>query len=228
LVILSHGHVSGQENLHFATDSFCLQSIKRTQIVAAGLLAGSIILHTGKLENRIQNFFPRTETRADNWLRLMPSAQIYLFDALGIRHKSSVFNQTKYLAASLATSAVVVEVLKNMTFVKRPGGGRNSYPSSHTCIAFAGATVLYHEFRDENPLLAYSGFVTAGATGFLRITNGAHWLPDVLGGAGLGMLITNLIYDVEPFGEKAGKSRKSKIMINSGISGARLCLTITF
>jgi membrane-associated phospholipid phosphatase len=203
-------------------------SFAKSQIVPAGLIAGSILLHTGKLEQRIQGFFPTTDTRADNWLRLMPAAQIYMFDVLGVRHRNTVINQTKYLAASLASSSVVVEVLKHVTLVKRPGGGKNSFPSSHTCIAFAGATALYLEFRDENPLLACSGFVTAGATGFIRITNGAHWLPDVLAGAGLGMLITNLIYYAEPFGQKAGENRKRKIMVQTGFSVDGICMRLTF
>lgn len=228
MLILAHGTVSGQDIHGSSPDSLPTHSQIKSQIVPAGLLAGSVLLHAGKLERKIQGFFPESDTKADNWMRVIPSAQIYLFDALGVRHRNSVCNQTKYLAASLASSAVVVEVLKHVVFVKRPGGGRNSYPSSHTCVAFAGATALYHEFRDENPLLACSGFVTAGATGLLRITNGAHWLPDVLAGAGLGMMITNLVYYAEPFGEKSGRNKKSKIMVHTGISGDGLCLRITF
>jgi membrane-associated phospholipid phosphatase len=228
LMILANAFVSGQEIYRSAPDSQSFQSIAGSQIVPAAMIAGSVLLHAGNLERKIQDFFPDTDTRADNWLRLMPAAQIYAFDALGLRHRNSVLNQTKNLAASLAASAIVVDVLKKVTAVERPGGGKSSYPSSHTCVAFAGATALYLEFREENPILAYSGFVTAGATGLLRVTNGAHWLPDVLAGAGLGMLITNLVYYADPFRQKAAGGRKTKIAIQSEISGDGLCLRITF
>jgi len=61
------------------------------------------------------------------------------------------------------------------------------------------ATVLFHEFKDTKPVLAYSGFVFASATGVLRVLNNEHWTSDVLVGAGLGIIITDLVYRFEPF-----------------------------
>ena len=40
---------------------------------------------------------------------------------------------------------------------------------------------------------AIGGYTTATAVGALRILN-KHWLPDVLAGAGIGILSTNLVY----------------------------------
>jgi len=56
------------------------------------------------------------------------------------------------------------------------------------------ATVLYLEYRDDAPWLAWSGYLFASATGMLRIMNNAHWVSDVLAGAGTGILITHLVY----------------------------------
>ena len=69
-----------------------------------------------------------------------------------------------------------------------------SFPSGHTSAAFASATVLYEEFKDTSPLLAYSGYLFASSTAYLRMANNAHWLSDVLFGAALGIGITKLVY----------------------------------
>ncbi|MDR1417396.1 MAG: phosphatase PAP2 family protein, partial [Prevotellaceae bacterium] len=95
--------------------------------------------------------------------------------------------------------AAVVQTLKYTVREQRPNNGSyNSYPSGHTSVAFVGATVMYHEFKSSNRLLAYSGFFVATAVGILRTTNQRHWASDVLAGAGIGILSTNLVYYFEP------------------------------
>lgn len=60
-----------------------------------------------------------------------------------------------------------------------------SFPSGHTTIAFACATVLV----GIAPRLAAPCFVLAAAIGFSRIYVGVHYPLDVIGGAALGVLI---------------------------------------
>jgi hypothetical protein len=164
----------------------------------AGLLAGSVLLETGDIKKDIQGFFPNTSTHIDDWLKFGPEAEMYAFDLAGIKHSNTVFDQTKYLLISHIATAVIVEALKETIHSQRPSGGIHSYPSGHTSYAFVGATVLYHELRESQPILAYSGFALATATGVLRITNDAHWLPDVMAGAAIGILVTNLVYQIKP------------------------------
>jgi len=57
---------------------------------------------------------------------------------------------------------------------------------------------MYHEYKDSNRLAAYSGYVFATATGALRMLNNRHYLSDVMTGAGIGILTTNLVYRFEP------------------------------
>ncbi len=88
--------------------------------------------------------------------------------------------------------------LKRITDEERPNGEDYSFPSGHTSNAFVMATVLHHEFIDTSPWLAYSGYAFATTTGVLRVLNNKHWVSDVLVGAGIGILVTDLVYRFEP------------------------------
>jgi hypothetical protein len=63
----------------------------------------------------------------------------------------------------------------------------SSFPSGHTTVAFAAATVFAMEYRNKPwvPVLAYSA---ASLIGISRITENRHWPTDVLVGAALGYL----------------------------------------
>ena len=62
-----------------------------------------------------------------------------------------------------------------------------SFPSGHTTVAFAAATVYALEYSDKPwvPVLAYTA---ASLIGFSRLTENKHWATDVLAGAALGYL----------------------------------------
>jgi membrane-associated phospholipid phosphatase len=98
----------------------------------------------------------------------------------------------------MLANTIVVGSIKRITNEERPNGGEHSFPSGHTSTAFVMATMLFHEFKDTKPALAYSGFAFATATGVLRVLNNAHWVSDVLVGAGIGIIITDLVYRFEP------------------------------
>jgi membrane-associated phospholipid phosphatase len=67
------------------------------------------------------------------------------------------------------------------------GYQRSSFPSGHTTVAFAAATVFASEYRNTTaiPIIAYSA---ATLIGLSRITQNAHWLTDVIAGAANGFL----------------------------------------
>jgi membrane-associated phospholipid phosphatase len=75
-----------------------------------------------------------------------------------------------------------------------PNGGRtnSSFPSGHTTVAFAAATVFAMEYRNKPlvPILAYSA---ATLIGLSRITENKHWATDVLSGAAIGYLMGRLV-----------------------------------
>jgi hypothetical protein len=168
------------------------------QILPVSLITVGSLLNIGTIKYDIQKKIPDTHTHVEDYFQYTPAALIYIYDLSGFKHQNSVFDQTKYYAISQIISSTIVGNLKRITKVQRPVGGKTSFPSGHTADAFVGATVLYHEFKDTEPLLAYGGFVFATATGILRMTNDAHWLPDVVTSAGIGMLTVNLVYHFKP------------------------------
>lgn len=63
----------------------------------------------------------------------------------------------------------------------------SSFPSGHTTVAFAAATVFAMEYRDK-PLIPILSYSVASLIGVSRITENKHWATDVLAGAALGFL----------------------------------------
>jgi len=193
------GQTTGSDSLRLKSryDSSLVRG--RNQIVPAMLISGGIIIESFNVKEKIQGWFPRTHTTIDDYLRDVPVGELYTYDIFSRKHRNNIFNQTKYLIISRLATGYITQLIKEMTNNTRPNGGSLSFPSGHTSIAFANATVLYNETIDYNPFVAYSGYMFATATGILRITNNRHWVSDVLTGAGIGMLVTNLVYYIEPF-----------------------------
>ncbi len=134
----------------------------------------------------------------DDYLIFVPVIEMYSADVIGLKAKNHWFNQTKYLVISDLLSAVLVFPLKNITKKIRPNGLNWAFPSGHVTFAFTHAGVLFQEFKDSNLRLAYSGYGFAALTGVFRMLNNKHWLSDVLVGAGIGILIPQLVYHFEP------------------------------
>jgi hypothetical protein len=139
--------------------------------------------------------FPSFKSYADDYLFFSNGILLYGFDVLGIKSKSDVVNQSVILAKTSAVTAVVVSAIKYTFKTTRPDQSNNrSFPSGHTALAFAYATVLHKEFKDASPWISVLGYSTAAATGTLRVLNNKHWFSDVIAGAGIGILSTNLVY----------------------------------
>lgn len=192
---------------HFLTKEVILS----TSLIAAG----SVMVLFPDFNHKISARFPETHITADDYLQYSPMLGMYVADLVGVKSKNSVWNQTKYLAFSQLACAVVVQTLKYTVGEQRPNdGAHNSFPSGHTSVAFVGATALYHEFKETNKPVAYSGFVVATAIGALRVTNRKHWVSDVLAGAGIGILSTNIIYYLEPLKKWQPFSKSDKIALS--------------
>lgn len=63
----------------------------------------------------------------------------------------------------------------------------SSFPSGHTTVAFAAATVFALEYKDK-PLIPIVAYSAATMIGLSRITENKHWITDVFVGAALGYL----------------------------------------
>lgn len=89
----------------------------------------------------------------------------------------------------------MVNTLKQTTNVERPdGSNKHSFPSGHTATAFMTATMFTKEYGHKSPWVGVGAYSVATATGLMRMANNKHWLSDVLTGAGIGILSTEVGY----------------------------------
>ncbi len=170
----------------------------RKNIVPAGLIAASLVIEFSGIKEQWQDAIPDTHTHIEDYLQYTPVVILYGADLAGVKHKNTVFNLTKYLIIAEVTTSLLTQLIKNVTGVTRPNSGSYSYPSGHTSQSFSCASVLFNEFIETNKPVAWSGYLFAVTTGTLRVTNNKHWVPDVLAGAGLAIIVTNLVYYFHP------------------------------
>ena len=63
----------------------------------------------------------------------------------------------------------------------------SSFPSGHTTVAFAAATVFASEYKNK-PIVPIIAYTAASLIGVSRITENKHWATDVFVGAAIGFL----------------------------------------
>ena len=97
---------------------------------------------------------------------------------------------------SYAIMAGLVNGIKYTAKEMRPDGSQaNSWPSGHTATAFVGASLLHKEYGlTRSPWWSVAGYGVATATGVMRVLNNRHWISDVMSGAGIGIMSTELGY----------------------------------
>lgn len=142
------------------------------------------------------NFIPAYENRFDDNLQLVPLVVASGLNFAGYEGRS---NTGRYLASgalSYAWCALFVNSIKYSAKEMRPDGSTaNSFPSGHTATAFTAATILHKEYGlTRSPWWSIFGYGCATTTGIMRTLNNRHWISDVLVGAGLGILSTDLGY----------------------------------
>jgi membrane-associated phospholipid phosphatase len=164
------------------------------------------------------------------------------FGAYGIIFKSQKIKTTTLLATqAYITGAALESVLKFVSGRTRPSyydanmeaepkflgpfsktpkdaNGKkvySSFPSGHTTVAFAAATVFALEYKDHLivPIVAYSA---ASLIGLSRITENKHWSTDVLAGAALGFLAgKQVVNNYHRFAKlKAPNQKKNTVSFN--------------
>lgn len=99
-------------------------------------------------------------------------------------------------AMSYGIMAAVVNSIKYTAKEMRPDGSQaNSWPSGHTATAFVGASILHKEYGlTRSPWFSVAGYGVATATGVMRVLNNRHWVSDILSGAGIGIMSTEVAY----------------------------------
>lgn len=135
----------------------------------------------------------------DNYTQYAPAALVYGLNLFGVKGKHNFRDRSIIYATSQLISAAIVLPMKYTIKERRPDGSDNlSFPSGHTATAFSSAQFMFREYHDENLWLSLSGYPLAIFIVVYRNLNNKHWVGDVMAGAGIGMLSTELAYWLYP------------------------------
>lgn len=185
----------------------------RTWMAIAGL--GSVVLavtwlaaHGGDVSDIEESLF-RPVNDLPDWLEVpawplmqlgalafVPVATLlvaYLWRRLDLTVSALSVGVVGWLAAKLVKEIVgrgrPADLLADV--VERPDWGGLGFVSGHAVIVFGLATVVAPQL---SPLGRVAMFAAATATGLLRIYTGAHLPYDVIGGAGIGVVLGALAH----------------------------------
>jgi len=105
----------------------------------------------------------------------------------------------------------------------------SSFPSGHTTVAFAAATVFAMEYKDR-PLVPLISYSAATLIGLSRITENKHWITDVFFGGVLGYFTGRLVVNnYHRYAKlKAPNQKKNSISLNLQYEYGRLIPGLTY
>ncbi len=143
--------------------------------------------------NRIQ---ANSKSHFDNYTQYFGPAMTLGLKLSGVEGRSDWPRFLASAAMSYGIMAGMTKAIKSTAHEMRPDGStRDSWPSGHTAISFAGATILHKEYgMTRSPWYSVAGYGVAAATGMMRVINNRHWGSDVLSGAGIGIMSTEIAY----------------------------------
>lgn len=136
------------------------------------------------------------KTEIDNYTQYFGPTMVLGLKLAGVEGRSTWPRLLASTAMSYGIMAAFVNGIKYTAKEMRPDGSTaNSWPSGHTATSFVGATLLHHEYgMTRSPWYSIAGFGVATATGIMRVLNNRHWVSDVMSGAGIGIMSTELAY----------------------------------
>ena len=170
------------------------------------LTAGALTTHRVALletdeevREEIREHISRPLTHLDDQTRYLPGAVALGLGLAGIQGRHKPVDQVLLAALAFTVNDALTSNLKRVTHVERPDGSNfHSFPSQHTSLAFASATFLHKEYGGRSIWYSIGGYSVAAATGGMRRAKDAHWLSEVLAGAGVGILSTEAAYWLYP------------------------------
>ena len=138
------------------------------------------------------------KTGIDDYLQFFGPAAVVGLKLGGYEGRSDWPRLLASAALSYGIMAGFVNGIKYTAKEMRPDGSTaNSWPSGHTATAFVGASLLHKEYGlTRSPWFSVAGYGMATATGVMRVLNNRHWISDVMSGAGIGILSTELGYAI--------------------------------
>ena len=163
--------------------------------IVLGITAHAIKRDVRKINSDINTGF---HNRADDYIQWAPLALTYGLKATGYQGRSQWGRMLVSNAFSGVIMAGIVNCIKYSAREMRPDGSTaNSFPSGHTATAFMAATILHKEYGLTRSLwYSVGGYAVATGIATFRVMNNRHWVSDVLTGAGIGILSTELGYAI--------------------------------
>ncbi len=169
----------------------------RITCVGLPLVAGGLVAMKGDKNFRQlrTDYFPRYKHTADDYLQYSPAVVMLGLKAAGVKSRSSWGRMLVSDAFSAGLMAIMANGLKEGLHVRRPDGSNTrSFPSGHTATAFMAATMLTKEYGYKSKWVGFGSYAVASSVGLMRMANNRHWLSDVMVGAGIGVISTELGY----------------------------------
>mgnify|MGYP004728796731 FL=1 len=189
--------ISTTTNFSRRLDKFSSSRFYQMTYIGVPLIVGGLIVkreddHFRGLRNE---YLPRFNRHLDDYMQYAPAAVMLGMKVAGVQSRSSWGRMLGSDAFSALLMVGVVNTLKQTTNVERPdGSNKHSFPSGHTATAFMTATMFTKEYGHKSPWVGVGAYSVATATGLMRMANNKHWLSDVLTGAGIGILSTEVGY----------------------------------
>lgn len=151
------------------------------------------------IDNNLYNIkelnYPSFQHSYDDYTQYLPAALMLSLKTFGVESRSTWGQMLVSDVFSIAITTISVNALKYSIKRLRPDNSAyNSFPSGHTATAFMTATMLHKEYGHKSPWYSVGAYTCASITGITRILNNRHWMGDVLMGAGIGILSTELGY----------------------------------
>ena len=170
-------------------------SLASVPYIVLGITTHAIKRDVRKVNNDINTGF---HNRADDYIQWAPLVLTYGLKATGYEGRSQWGRMLASNAFSGVIMAAIVNGIKYTAKEKRHDGSTsNSFPSGHTATAFMAATILHKEYGLTRSLwYSVGGYTVATGIGAFRVMNNRHWVSDVMTGAGVGILSTELGYAI--------------------------------
>ncbi|MDR1631820.1 MAG: phosphatase PAP2 family protein [Dysgonamonadaceae bacterium] len=140
-------------------------------------------------------YIPDFNYQLDDYIQYVPAATVFALNLAGVKGRNRPVRAVINYGGSLMIMGGLVNALKYSIRVTRPDErANNSFPSGHTAMAFMNASFLHKEYGPVNSLYSTLGYAMSTYAGISRSLNNRHWLSDILAGAGVGILSTELSY----------------------------------
>jgi membrane-associated phospholipid phosphatase len=195
--------LTGQNKFSFSEKDSVITTVRQKDLFWKHTIAPAVFIglsaatwQAGKDVRTVRNrYIPNFHNELDNYTQYAPAVTAFALNLSGVKGRNKLGRATINLGAGMLIEGLLVNSIKYSARVRRPDGtSRNSFPSGHTATAFMSATFLHKEYAHVNPLYSILGYSMSSYTGISRSLNNRHWLSDILAGAGIGILSTELAY----------------------------------